>query len=442
MQDKKHINQGDLSVDRAWEEMLKILDKEMPVETPQRRRVAGAWWWLAAACLVGGVILVALFGQMEQHIPTVNSAPVAIKSQTSGLSAPTALSNDQCLDMTTKKGSGRIKEQIVAPSDVVVAGNNLERLAITTTKNDIATKASSGTIEVSSSSAFQENSQNDLLPEYESGFGHTELTQNTTYQRQVNPINGIKSAVISSKETELPVAVGPYKGRIPLSITASGVSSSPFSPDGFAITLQTEKSLSSKLFLQPEIGYRFQRQALTVQLIDTSASNYVSGVVLNDALDGFSVAEAIAQNTTGNQYNIIDYPTVLKSHIVDAALSIGWRLSDRWQLDAGAEMSYLAMVFEGAPDAGGNNLDFDSSGSPSTPLRSSDSSWYSSKSSDKVDATNFRRLDIGVCAGLTYRVSKHFGIRGQYRQGLFDMLKSQSYSLRNQYLALGGVWTF
>lgn len=452
MQDKKRINQGDLSVDRAWEDMLKILDKEMPVEAPPRRRIIAAWWWTAAAaCLAGGILVVTLIARQQPgKIPVTVEMSVVESAREQSAQNQQALLDNQCPenDVDAELSPANFHAPVEFPATALPVtnsifknlGDNLHQINVDK-RIEIADilPPSSKVSEVQNQSSVLANATNSQV-----------ITQANTTSNSVEEIGALplvdhlQAKRLAAKEINLHASPIKHKIGFPISLTASGLSSFPVSVGGFMLSIQTEQNLSSKFFLQPALGYRFQRQALTVQFVDTTTStNSSSSVELNDALGGFGVASSVVENAgSGNEIRIVDYPTVLKSHIVDASCSVGYRLSSRWQLDAGAEVSYLAQVFEGSPEMGSLNADFDSQGGSYTPLRASESNWFSSKALEKVDVANFRRLDVGICAGITYKVSKKIGLRAEYRQGLVDMLRSDRYTLRNQYIALGGVWAF
>ncbi|RMG78548.1 MAG: hypothetical protein D6714_17825, partial [Bacteroidetes bacterium] len=78
MSDKMHETDQQFT-DRAWREMSKILDREMPVERPRRR--PPVWWFWGGFAVVAGVLIACFFMRLEPAPVVPNAPAVAAPSE-------------------------------------------------------------------------------------------------------------------------------------------------------------------------------------------------------------------------------------------------------------------------------------------------------------------------------------------------------------------------
>ncbi|MBL7793923.1 MAG: PorT family protein [Saprospiraceae bacterium] len=429
MQDNYENGVNQPLVDRGWEEMRRLLDKEMPVApatTKPSRRIL-PMWWLAAACITA----IALGGAWYWNVdnPRVSGAPTiadaAAPVQTQSV-AEEKISSPAVVDINPSSLVGDNTQ-----SDETVLSFNNKQTAINTLQTPVQFTAITTAQENTSSVVFLDKKQQDSAadPFLET----TSATLNETpVPAAIDALPGISHAFLVSPNPALGAAASALKASpswLPDNLAVStGIISGDYSPvEGFQVGVDAQYALGGKWSLVSSPAYRFQRQSLSLEV---EATTIASGpITLDEQLDA-ALAESVS--TTNNIAPSSTYYTALKNHYVDVPIQIAYQVGTRFRLEAGPSFSYLAGVYEGSPFGNGAaSADTQSFYNPTASR-----SWYSAEADDKLNPVYFNRLDIGVNLGVTYRPAQWLGLRLQYRQGFVDMLKTQSYELRNRQLAL------
>lgn len=425
MQDNYENGVNQPLVDRGWEEMRRLLDKEMPVApatTKPSRRILPIWW-LAAACItaiaVGGAFYWNVDSTRISSAPAIADAVAPVQTQSV---AEEKISTPDVVDIN--------------PSSLV--GNNTQSdEPVNTLRTPVQSTAITTAQENTSSVVFLDKKQQDSAadPSLET----TSATLNETFApAAIDALPGISNDFLVLPNPALDAAASVLKASpswLPDNLAVSaGIISGDYSPvEGFQVGVDAQYALGGKWSLVSSPAYRFQRQNLTLEV---EATTIASGpVMIDDELDIFAESVSPTNNFTPTSA----YYTALKNHYVDVPIQIAYQVGTRFRLEAGPSFSYLAGVYEGSPFGNGATADLQSSSFyPTTASRS----WYSAEADDKLNPVYFNRLDIGVNLGVTYRPAQWLGLRLQYRQGFVDMLKTQSYELRNRQLALSTLVFF
>ncbi len=409
-------------VDRGWEEMRRLLDKEMPVApatTKPSRRIL-LMWWLAAACITAIAVGGAFYWNVDS--PRVSSAPAIADTAFPIETPPVAEEKMSTTGVGNINPTSETLDNI--QSDVAALSFNKQKTAI----NSLQTPVQSTVI------AAQQNASSIVVLEEKQPDSSADPSLETTFVPEALP--GINNAFLVSPGPALGVKASAVKASpswLPDNLAVStGIISGDYAPvDGFQVGVDAQYALGGKWSLVSSPAYRFQRQSLSLEV---EASTIASGpIALDDQLNAF--AESVSP--TNNIAPTSTYYTALKNHYVDVPIQIAYQVGTRFRLEAGPSFSYLAGVYEGSPFGNAATADTQSF-YPTTASRS----WYSAEADDKLNPVYFNRLDIGVNLGGTYRPTQWLGLRLQYRQGFVDMLKTQSYELRNRQLALSTLVFF
>jgi hypothetical protein len=426
MQDNYENGVNQPLVDRGWEEMRRLLDKEMPVApatTKPSRRIL-PMWWLAAACItaiaVGGAFYWNVDSSRGSNVPAI--ADTAAPGQTPS-AAKEKITTPGVVDINP---SSLVDDDI--QSEAPVFSFNTKQPAIHSFQTPVRSTAITTTQENTSSIVVLDKKQPDS----------SATLHETPVPTAIEALPGISNAFLVSPLPALgaiPSAVKVSPSWLPDNLAIStGIISGDYSPvEGFQVGVDAQYALGGKWSLVSSPAYRFQRQSLSLEV---EASTIAGGpIALNDQLGVFAESVAPTNNFTPTS----TYYTALKNHYVDVPIQIAYQVGTRFRLEAGPSFSYLAGVYEGSPFGNGATADMQSSSFyPTTASRS----WYSAAADDKLNPVYFNRLDIGVNLGVTYRPAQWLGLRLQYRQGFVDMLKTQSYELRNRQLALSTLVFF
>lgn len=434
MQDNYENGVNQPLVDRGWEEMRRLLDREMPVAPattkPSRRLLP--MWWLAAACISAIALGGAFYWNVDS--PRVSGAP-AIADTAAPVQTPCVEEEKMSIAGVQKEPTSKTVDNI--QSDAATFLFNKQQLAIHTFQPQGQSTAIAAQENASSILQVLDEKQPDS-----SADPSLETTSATLYETPapavIDALPGISHVFLVSPGTALGAKASAVKALpswLPDNLAVStGIISGDYAPvEGFQVGVDAQYALGGKWSLVSSPAYRFQRQSLSLEV---EATTIASGpITLDEQLD---VAFAESVSTTNNIAPTSTYYTALKNHYVDVPIQIAYQAGTRFRLEAGPSFSYLAGVYEGSPFSNGAASADTQSFYNSTASRS----WYSAEADDKLNPVYFNRLDIGVNLGVTYRPAQWLGLRLQYRQGFVDMLKTQSYELRNRQLALSTLVFF
>lgn len=441
MQDNYDNGVDQSFVDRGWDEMRRLLDREMPAapasHKPSRRILP--LWQLAAACisaiLLGGVYLwnTASPGvappQAEAGRAIRNYSPAMHNNNSDAGCDDAPAVETESIAAAHKNtggnfGTGKSNFQLV--NDGVA--NALEEFVYS--KNGVYTTPDEGAGRFANQPVTVAKA---TMP--------TPTVHAVMQARSVMPpfemLSGVnpkplddRAFAMEADANKMNVAPDWLPDDMALS---SGVIAGNFAMlEGFQVGIDARYALGGKWSLVSSPAYRFQRQELSLQV---ESAVVTTGSV---TLDGqFGVLSESAEPNS-NLAGASTYFTLLKNHYVDVPVQIGYQVGARFRLEAGPSFSYLAGVYEGSPTGSALEADMQQNYISNPDSRS----WYSAAANDKLDPVYFNRLDVGLNLGFTYRPAQWLGLRLQYRQGFVDMLKTQAYELHNRQLALSTLVYF
>ncbi len=440
MQDNYDNGVDQSFVDRGWDEMRRLLDREMPAapasHKPSRRILP--LWQLAAACisaiLLGGVYLwnTASPGvappQAEAGRASRNYSPAMHNNNSDAGCDDAPAVETESIAAAHKNTGGNFEP---GKSNIPLFNNGVANAveALAYSKNSIYTTSDEGADWHANQSV---TAAKETTPE---PTVHS-VIQNSSLMPPVEKLSSVEMS-LDTRALAMDADVNKMKltpGWLPDDMAlSSGVIAGNFAMlEGFQVGIDARYALGGKWSLVSSPAYRFQRQELSLQV---ESAVVTTGSV---TLDGqFGVLSESAEPNS-NLAGASTYFTLLKNHYVDVPVQIGYQVGARFRLEAGPSFSYLAGVYEGSPTGSALEADMQQNYISNPDSRS----WYSAAANDKLDPVYFNRLDVGLNLGFTYRPAQWLGLRLQYRQGFVDMLKTQAYELRNRQLALSTLVYF
>jgi hypothetical protein len=450
----KHIDKK--FTDRAWSEMQKLLDQEMPVVRASRRR--GWLFWLVLLGLGAGLTASAVLYFSRQKRGNISPPRVPVAQVSPAIPEEPAPENAPSTDLVVntisssgeKNGSrensyklnnGKIGATTNRhePARSTLNASGLQNLPLTPVprqpveeKNTAAANPANPTLE----KAPQPEELISDVPAL------TETTVDAAGQppalRSFSDVPTLGQATLNTLEVSANpaplahVALPPLARANPsLLLYGSGFGISPSGGDGLAAGFLGKLELKNKsFFIEAGLGYTYYRQPLYV--LATYPDPLDSG-----PLAGLSGDTTIAYTFKSGVNGLMNIPISSESstnylrasfdlgmHYLELPVSFGWRASPRWSLQSGLNFSLLIVSAPGFTEGGlfaQNAKELDLLQGNST------------ESSLAVELTKF---DLAANAGVFFHLLPQVSIGFQYQLGLIDVLPANKESDYNRFFRL------
>jgi hypothetical protein len=462
---KYYMNQE--FTDKAWQEMEKILDREMPVEKDRKKLIF--WFRMAAGFLLLFAIGWIIFPVKPNQTETTNVlSPVTETIQQTDLknsNTPKNAQNQQPATITRNSAKTQTEKPVYRPnsrkqnSDVTSAEKLKHITAIPHNPNP--------------------NEPSDVLtnnnPDFQNPKTDPEraipapILNSVQSNSLVQEITSLDFQVIAMTEnTFKPVAgAGLQKyskpGRIDMLLFVRGQSEHLTALHGYEAGLSMEKRLGRSKWTMA-IGTAFQSEIRQLEFETNSYLNEtladssvpISLVVVDpefnfnmDTMDettgspiaGFSGGSQFAANTNLNvQLNYVAFPVVAKYNltprfgiqagVTPSVFLFGRITSQNSYADIGRSLEHDAIY--------ANNTASDSN--RSYPIQNNRYFYFTSKA---IAPAAIKRLKFPVHIGLDYQINRHLGVSLDYQYNPFRILnKDFVFTDNNQRFRLGANWKF
>lgn len=492
----KYVIDNEL-IDKGWEQMQVILERELPVEK-EKRRIFPIWWWssgIAASVLLAGLfifdkneaMIVENKAQLQVTQPTIkmadNEAVLSespsniIQSQNKNLlidnkntTITTHISKDNALIKMDKTklasvGKEKLSKGVEIPkgavsqgviNDNVIAGTVVEPLSVkanTSISSHIKTEAQDNAIGKTQSESLRSTLA--LVP-YLSTPAFTELNA-----KAVEKDFGIKKASVATK---LPKK---FRHGIFGRINYMG-----FIDNSFAFGYMNQYKIGKRHHLQTRLyaerNSRFVRTItetykLPKALFDNkSTSSFPSALgdttvsqVVYPFYENCACAAIARQNNISSVLEKNDRLYVLaNSWHIGLGANYAYRLSPRWELASGFGLSYAmkSLEYNFAIYEKNTLLENQGSSDSNTPvinnIGAGNSGFVSQQNSAYANFAKeqevFNRLDGYWELGMNFYVNKRFSLGGSYRRGVIDITKNDALGIKdyNRTLTMQSVFFF
>jgi hypothetical protein len=428
-------------MDFAWEQMRQTLDVEMPQEKKRRLLI---WWWLSGMAL--GMALLFFTASNRPHLIKSEQQPMVKNTYLQQKRNESQTSNEQIGSANSKSTASVAANQILKTPESPI--NSSQRITIqqpialigsSSSKNSAKTNSSNEvlqSVEIPSNTA--PNSAEILLPADNKSIDNqsflpknvslTDTLQDTKHQNLTLPIltEPLHQLIISDSLRPLDVQVKRKPDFRPkLWLDAGMLYGYPSNGVGGQISLLSGKSFG-KWTLMTGLGY--QTSGLNLQLQSASQKTLDSVMPSLGVSAGKDSSQAEQKNTYSN--------ASIRLQSLFLPIVIQRNLGKRWQLEGGAllqrHFSYQRTT--------------DLPMLPATPItnsgtKSSDNNQsFSNFSGDKgsnLNADLTQKVSIAVQLGATYQLTPRLRAHLAVQSTFADLIKSDVYKLRPQYLQLG-----
>ncbi len=428
-------------MDFAWEQMRQTLDVEMPQEKKRRLLI---WWWLSGMAL--GITLLFFSTSNRPHLIKTEQQPLAKNTYPHQKRHEFETGNGEISPANAKSTASVAANQILKRPELSI--NSSQRKTIqqpialirSSSANNITTTNSSNevlhSVEIPSNTALKSaeillpanNSIVDNQPFSAKSTSLTDTLQDTKPQNLTLPIltEPLRQLITSDSIRPLDVQVKRKPDFRPkLWLDAGMLYGYPSNGVGGQIGLLSGKSFG-KWTLMTGLGY--QTAGLNLQLQSTAQKTV--GPIMPSL--GVSAGKDSSQSEQKNTY--ANASIRLQSLFLPIIIQLN--LGKRWQLDGGAllqrHFSYQRTTDLPLLPA----TPITNSGTKSSDNNQSFSSFSGTKGSNlNTDLTV--KMSIAVQLGATYWLSPRLRARLALQSTFADLIKSDVYKLRPQYLQLG-----
>jgi hypothetical protein len=376
--------------------MSRLLDREMPVAAPRRKRRIAGWWWLFAGLGLGAGIAAVWFSSIQEPVP-----PPPIER-------PVAQTHN------------RGQEQLPAPA-VENAGTTGPAAtppppALTAPIAATADRPGGAIHSVSPEKSTPANVENSPLP----AAATPPATANDTKaeNRPPFPISGLASLPLTplpERQPGLNLATPDRPGsksRPQFLAYASALTSPVSGSNGLAGgVLASFRLKNPRLSLEAGLGYTYIRQPLSIFAPD-DAANLGAGEN-QQVIYGF---ENLDEKATRFESNYLLATQDLGLHYAEVPVHLAFMASPRWQFFAGAN---ILVLLESAPGfTGGGLLD------DARQMDVANGDLYASGISSSTLLVPLSKIDAQLSAGVRYRLGRSLSLGLQYQTGTVDVVKS------------------
>ena len=437
MQDKDKLIDKKFT-DRAWGEMSRLLDEEMPVRQAERRRPVV--WWLFFGLIVGLAGSVAYF-----HFSGKNAIPAMPPAPVQGAKAELPVAGASIPDETTAGLESNPVKATTLPGKI-----EKQRLEKRTPKRVISTTSIVNTTPIENtippgvkSTPSVNDDQNTLsslfvqpLPEAESKTA--EISPDQMTMRSAAPV---EVALLPMKQLladgSQPAVAGiiPHKKRVRWSVYGSGMSGLTNGANGLGAGVIASRQLKkSKFSIESGLGYSFIQQPLSLiftGLLQGGAPNFPTGE--NEGYSiylGDSNLSAVADPANAGNGRLVK---PLNMHSLNVPVSLNYRFAPRLSLCAGLNAALILYTSSDYPSGGvlNRNLNLFKLNADETAVFGHTSSQASATLND---------FEVAATGGMKYDLSPRLAVDLQYQAGLTDLIRENNKGDHNRLLRLTFRW--
>jgi hypothetical protein len=428
-------------MDFAWEQMRQTLDVEMPQEKKRRLLI---WWWLSGMAL--GMALMFFSASNRPHLVKTEQIPLAKNTYPLQKRSESQTSNKQVSPANSKSTTSVATNQVLKTPESVINSSQRKTsqpatsLIRSSSSNNIP-KTNSSTevlhsVEIPSNTTLKLAkislpAENKLIDNQSFSPKNTPLTdtlQDTKPQNLTLPILTELLQQLISSDSIRPLDVQVKRKpdfRPKLWLDAGMLYGYPSNGVGGQISLLSGKSFG-KWTLMTGLGY--QTAGLNLQLQSTAQKTFDPVMPSLGVSAGKDSSQAEQKNTYAN--------ASIRLQSLFLPIIIQRNLGKRWQLEGGAllqrHFSYQRTTDLPLLPA----TPITNSGSKSSDNNQSFSNFSGTKGSNlSPDLT--LKMSIAVQFGATYWLSPRLRVHLAVQSTFTDLIKSDVYKLRPQYLQLG-----
>ena len=408
MPDKKIDEQ---MIDRAWEQMHLLLDKEMPAKR-KRRRAAVIWLPLLGAAAAIGLVWFYFLNPVLPP-PDKTSAPIAAIDKNTSEGKPSH--RNQSADHTAKRAVQNILDAAEQP--------------VSRSK-----KTDSPSLQSNQNRTY-DTQQEILQPPLVPAVGAA-----TTVAATTNPITTIalkKFSIAYKTAPSLDRSMLPLPLILPHDKTGAlrlgaeaGVQAGNFTAvEGFVGGMALSyPSKNQKWALRS--GMTFSAQRRFIMPGDMAQAAFESSA--NDPGQGGSFVNAAP--------NIGDRTLHFQLYQLGVPLVMSTKLNKRFALEGGAQAAYLlsATNLEGVSAEVRNSLNI----AAAEPLNKLYADLSASENTQKIEIDALNRWEVSLLVGASYQMYEHWTLRFQYQQGVRDIVKNTDFQSFNSNFNLSAVYYF
>ncbi len=409
----KQVHIDEKFTGRAWREMSRMLDLEMPAQTGKQRRRLGFWWFavFGLLLLMAGAGLV-FFGKKAPATAAVPTQPVAGAMFTPpiGAEAPKPTTPDAAKRLPgeaepsvlpSKPASDFVVENALSPKNakpepaLATQEKAIANQPILTKtnppSNDFASQKLAATLPVAPT--LEAISTADHEP-----FSFVKTTTpaplETTGLRQFDrPENPAPTIATTLKN--------PFRSGWGLALQGGGMAAVTSPANGLSLEMIAAKSLkNSKLSVEIGLGYSFIQQPLSVVVNEATANDSLRAIVYGTA----NGADLALEENSGIQTR---YSEGLKLHYATFPVQFSYRIGSRFSVKVGLQPGLLLS----------SQSDFVNGGL----LWSKSSASFDSSS---ASSSNFEvsTIDLAATGGIGFQVSPLVSLQAGYKFGVLDVL--------------------
>ena len=412
MHDRNSLTDNQFA-DRAWSDMSKLLDREMPVQQERKRRLL-AWWWVFTGLVLGSVAFAGFLAWRAKTPPhTAPALPVATATKQADPLPPVLPSGSVVPPVAANAPETKLGQVDPTPPQPRVA------------RDPWAGGRGSGT----AASVLPAASVAQATPRVgvEALPSTTALPVAGNVQVPIAEPMPTPDLALLESTPGLPL---PKEAKIPRlrKLDQAVFVGAMFDPLSHGSGLQagflaSKRLKNSRLSIESGLAYAFVQQPLAINIGSDYRFNAGSaniGIDFKLADESFANADIYQVET-----NIV---RVLNMHYLRMPLHLAYRLNDHWSAQAGLQASALLTV--------ASNIA--SGGLLSSQAEDEALSVYdpSEPSADKtVDlATTVSSFDLAATVGFGYRLHQRLGLSVQYSHGMVDLLQKNTVSDKNHLL--------
>ncbi len=405
-------------VDRAWEQMQALLDKEMPTQR-KRRRAAVIWLPLLGAAAATGLIWLYFFNPLLPRQEKTSTPTATIDNNASEGSDPSH--KNQGADRTAKSTGQAI---LIAP-DQKISASKKNNPPPNAQSFQHFTKNTSDTPPIAALDI-----QQPLVPA---------VAAETTTALAANPMMTIAQKKFSiAYKTEY--SLDPTMLPLPRIISSDKMAT---------FRLEAEAGLQAGNFAAIEgysggmaLSYPTQNEKWTLR------SGMTFSAQRRFILPGDMTQVVLENNTTNNAgqgavnagANINNRTLNFQLYQLSVPVVASAKLGSRFALEGGVQTAYLlsATNLKGLSPETRNGF----SAAAAEPLDKLYADLSASENAKKIDITALNRWELSLLAGASYQIHDHWTLRFLYQQGVKDIIKNTDFQSFNSNFNLSAIYYF
>lgn len=434
-------------VDRAWVEMQKLLDQEMPVTLAEKEKKRKPLLWLLLLFGLLGGSAAGFFWLVKPNdkAPELDESVALNAEKATNIAAATDQTTAEIKQMTTTESYPKLKQTEWKKSTLTTSNNAIEekQLAVQSTPVvqalSIVTKEQTPEKEALNSILIDELEEseamiNGIAVDYEPIAALDQISGLTpgllSYDRDLKLFDQLRSDKTKKSASILPKHIG-LDGSVILN---------QFNPaDGFAATAFVEYPLGKgKWSIRSGLGFRTHNGWQVWEDDGTYSYNYAESDTFDSTIDPND-----PEATPITAAEIEGYKAILKNRnkvelsYLELPLTFSYALKPRLNIETGMQFAYRV-------EFGASNLEnsrpegaFDLAGVAGNALNT-----YSRSAADGTSGLYLRRFDMAPSLGMTYALNKKLRLRMAYNHGLIRLNNVKATGNFNRNLRLTASYYF